>query len=120
MVVIEPFSDLFIRHVPVLDREGVDAGLEEELRGLEPLPVFLKGKNHCIVHLDKLQEIFPYLLVRTGEIQVAPPHPGTVFLVVRHHRKGLRVVNDNEIMVVQMVPDGILMDDVLVDPAFPG
>jgi len=48
---------------------------------------------------------------------VALPHPGSILVVVLNQRQGLRI-EDNDVVLVQLAADGILVDDVLVMALF--
>ena len=49
---------------------------------------------------------------------MAAPDPGAVFPVIEDHGEGLGIVDDDHVVAVQVVSNGIFMDDALVDILF--
>ncbi len=117
-VVLEALIDGALGKFPVHDGEGIDPGREEDLRPPEIPQVLPAGEDDGVVPLDERDEVVPDLPVRRGEVEVAAPHPGAFLPVMGDQRERLRVVDEDHV-VVDMVPHGVLVDDVLVDLLLP-
>ena len=117
VVMGEPLVHLGIAQLPVLDRKRVDRRHEEDLRWRETLCILAATKNRCVIFFDEPGQIVPESRVRPGQLDVAAPNPGILFLIVLDQRKRLRIVDD-DIIVIEVVPNRILMDHAFVDLQF--
>ena len=73
------------------------------------LPVALHGHDYSVVHADERLEEVPYMPARMGYVDVAPPEPGLLSWIMPDHGQGLGVVNYNEVMLLEMIHDGVLL-----------
>ena len=92
----------------VLDGEWINGRPEKELGSPELLGVFSDAEDHCIMVFNKRRKIAPQFLVRPAQVHMATPDPWTPLAVMVDHGQGLRVVDDDHV-VVQVGPDGIFV-----------
>lgn len=95
-------------------RERIDGRHEKDLGRAKRLGILLEREDDGVVLFDELRQIVPQLVVRMLDLDMAPPDPGAALAIVLDERQGLRIVDDDKV-VIQLIPEGILVNDVFVD-----
>jgi hypothetical protein len=110
-------GDVLVREVEVLVAQRIDARGDEVLGMRERLGERGQGEHAGVAVADELPEERPDGAVRAADVDVAPPDPlPTSSRAQRQQRRGLRVVDEHEVGLLEYGPEplGVALVDLEV------